>query len=218
MTATRGPVLITGATGFVGQALCRSLRQAGWRLRTPGRSDIGDSYCVAGTNSIGLEAAITAVGSAVAGDNDLTLSVRNLPPNTVNLFLMGANARQFPFGDGYLCVGSPLMRIPPPTVANADGDITEREMTAMLGLAEEHFQMPRGDCEALLSEARWLAKEAKDLSAFLQRLSQPIAACCTEQELADLFAMLEAVDRVEGGGSAVVADAVANLQRRLAAA
>ena len=30
-------------------------------------------------------------------------------------------------------------------VANADGDITEREMTAMLGLAEEHFQMPRGD-------------------------------------------------------------------------
>lgn len=103
-------------------------------------------------------------------------------------------------------------------VANADGDITEREMTAMLELAEAQFQMPRGDCETLLSEARWLAKEAKDLSAFLQRLSRPIVACCTEEELADLFAMLEAVDRVEGGGSAIVADAVANLQRRLTAA
>lgn len=100
-------------------------------------------------------------------------------------------------------------------VANADGDITERERTAILGLMEQHFQMPRGDCEVMLGEARWLAKEAKDLSAFLQRLSKPIAACCTEAELADLFAMLEAVDRVEGGGSAIVADAVASLQRRL---
>ncbi len=103
-------------------------------------------------------------------------------------------------------------------VANADGDITEREMIAMLDLMEQHFQMPRGACEEMLSEARWLAREAKDLSAFLQRLSRPIAACCTEAELADLFAMLEAVDRVEGEGSAIVADAVANLQRCLAVA
>jgi len=102
-------------------------------------------------------------------------------------------------------------------VANADGDITEREMTAILELMEENFQIARGDCVEMLSEARWLAKEAKDLSAFLQRLSRPVAACCSHQELEDLFQMLEAVDRVEGGGSQIVADAVANLQRRLTA-
>jgi hypothetical protein len=56
--------------------------------------------------------------------------------------------------------------------------------------------MARGDCEVMLAEARWMAKEARDLSAFLQRLSQPVAACCSEQELEDLFDMLETVDRM----------------------
>ena len=103
-------------------------------------------------------------------------------------------------------------------VANSDGDITEREMDTILELMEQHFQMSRDDCEEMLGEARWMAKEAKDLSAFLQRLSRPVAACCSQQELEDLFEMLETVDRVEGDGSAIVADALANLQRRLMAA
>jgi uncharacterized tellurite resistance protein B-like protein len=103
-------------------------------------------------------------------------------------------------------------------VANADGEITEREMTEILGLMERHFQMARGDCEVMLAEARWMAKETKDLSAFLQRLSRPVSGCCSRQELEDLFDMLETVDRVEGDGSAIVDDALANLQRRLMAA
>ena len=42
MTAGLGSVLVTGASGFVGRALRRQLNDAGWRLRTPGRGDLGD--------------------------------------------------------------------------------------------------------------------------------------------------------------------------------
>ena len=103
-------------------------------------------------------------------------------------------------------------------VANSDGEITAREMDTVLELMERHFEMSRDDCEEMLSEARWMAKEAKDLSAFLQRVSRPVANCCSERELDDLIQMLETVDRVEGHGSEIVADAIANLRRRLAAA
>ena len=103
-------------------------------------------------------------------------------------------------------------------VANSDGVMTERELDTIRDLMERHFQMARDDCEVMLGEARWMAQEAKDLSSFLQRLSRPVSDCCNERERADLIAMLEAVDRVEGGGSEIVADALANLQRRLSAA
>ena len=103
-------------------------------------------------------------------------------------------------------------------VANSDGEITARELDTIRELMERHFEMSGDDCEEMLGEARWLAKEAKDLSAFLQRVSRPITDCCNKQELDDLIEMLETVDRVEGDGSQIVADALANLQRRLAAA
>lgn len=103
-------------------------------------------------------------------------------------------------------------------VANSDGEITARELDTIRELMERHFERSGDDCEEMLGEARWLAKEAKDLSAFLQRVSRPITDCCNKKELDGLIEMLETVDRVEGDGSQIVADALANLQRRLATA
>lgn len=39
---TGGTVLVTGATGFVGRALCPALSEAGWTARPAGRAETGD--------------------------------------------------------------------------------------------------------------------------------------------------------------------------------
>jgi nucleoside-diphosphate-sugar epimerase len=42
VTAARGTILVTGAAGFVGSALCPALAAAGWTVRAAGRGETGD--------------------------------------------------------------------------------------------------------------------------------------------------------------------------------
>jgi len=59
VTTERRPILVTGATGFVGRALCPALTAAGWRVRAAGRAETGDIG--AGTDWAALVAGVDSV-------------------------------------------------------------------------------------------------------------------------------------------------------------
>ncbi len=75
---------------------------------------VGTVYCSPATsNSTGLPAMIDASGSLIAADNDLTLSVSQLPPNQFGYFLSGRSANFVPNpggSQGILCLGGALGR------------------------------------------------------------------------------------------------------------
>ena len=88
-----------------------------------GPGGIGTSYCNVVANSSGLPSLITATGSDVAANEDLTLIAEQLPaPNTPGIFFFGPTQIQVSFGDGFRCVGGMTRRVQPP--AFADGTLT----------------------------------------------------------------------------------------------
>ena len=84
---------------------------------------IGASYCLANVNTTGQAAAITAIGSASATDNSLSLTADGLPVGTPGLFFYGPNQVQLPFGEGIRCVGGAVQRLQPPSFAPASGSV-----------------------------------------------------------------------------------------------
>jgi hypothetical protein len=76
--------------------------------------DLGTRYCSpAAINVVGLSAEITAIGSDVALDNDLTLSASALPPATFGFFFTGplrAAIVQPGGSQGVLCIGGGIGR------------------------------------------------------------------------------------------------------------
>jgi hypothetical protein len=78
---------------------------------------VGVNHCIAAVNSTGCAASISATGSTSLAANDLTLSSVCVPDGFF-LFFHGASQAQAPFGNGYLCAGGGLVRIPPPSLAS----------------------------------------------------------------------------------------------------
>lgn len=71
---------------------------------------LGTNYCVAETNSLGMQGRIEATGSLLVSDNDLTLAARDLPLNKFGYFLASKTSQQvFPVAgsDGRLCIVGP---------------------------------------------------------------------------------------------------------------
>lgn len=71
---------------------------------------LGNNYCVAATNSLGVSATIEAAGSLDVTDNDLTLTARQMPLNKFGYFLASQTSQQvFPVAgsDGRLCIVGP---------------------------------------------------------------------------------------------------------------
>lgn len=83
---------------------------------------IGLSYCTAGVNVNGGMALITAVGSAAASNQNVTLNVAGGNPNASALFILGDVQSLTPFGNGYRCVGGNVRRIAPITNFDAVGN------------------------------------------------------------------------------------------------
>ncbi|MEM6570627.1 MAG: hypothetical protein AAF957_19610, partial [Planctomycetota bacterium] len=100
--------------------------------------DIGSEYCSATPNSTGEAASITAVGSAVVGQNDFDLRASGLPAGAPNLFILGPETQSTPLGDGTLCIGGSLLRVMPPNVSDASGvareslDLTQAPWTTAI--------------------------------------------------------------------------------------
>lgn len=76
-------------------------------------NSLGTNYCSAAFNSSGLRAVMSAAGSKVAADNDLTIEAHQLPANAIGIFLVGPQRANIlnPSGSaGVLCVGGSIGR------------------------------------------------------------------------------------------------------------
>lgn len=94
---------------------------------------VGSVYCSSNLNSTGGQAAISASGSHLISDNNLTLRAQPVPNQTF-LFFHGPNQVDTPFGNGRMCVGGGITRINPPGIAS--GNVAERAVDlSALGLA-----------------------------------------------------------------------------------
>ena len=86
---------------------------------------IGTPYCVAGTNSAGLEARIQAIGNTTAADDELFLTVRDGVADRFGIFFYGPNQIQVPLQGGFLCAGM-SQRVPPVVRLDACGATSRR--------------------------------------------------------------------------------------------
>jgi hypothetical protein len=83
------------------------------------------SRCVSNGNSFTPGGArIDAVGSTSLAAASLSLVASGIPPGKSGIFLVGASAAQTAFGDGYLCIASPIARISPPLSSDSSGQLT----------------------------------------------------------------------------------------------
>jgi hypothetical protein len=87
-----------GSIGFAAQ----------WLLRAEGGS-LGTKYCVANNNSTGSPADIAASGSASSAAGDLTLTSAPVP-NQNGIFFHGDNQVSIPFGNGFMCTSTGVVR------------------------------------------------------------------------------------------------------------
>jgi hypothetical protein len=72
-------------------------------------NEIGQSYCTSGTNSSGMPAVISAVGSTTLSDDSFCLRADGVP-SQIGLFFHATNATQIPFGNGVLCANGNITR------------------------------------------------------------------------------------------------------------
>jgi DNA-binding beta-propeller fold protein YncE len=93
-------------------ATCQWGPQDGW-VTIVDISAFASNYCVGAPNSVGAGARISADGTRSVGANDLMLFVGDAPRSVPAQFYYGANAVQTPFGNGFMCVGGTIHRLPP---------------------------------------------------------------------------------------------------------
>lgn len=92
---------------------------AGW-LSIVDLFDAPQSYCSSSPNSTGAAATIFATGSARVSANDLDLWSIDLPAGSPGGFAYSDQQAALPFGNGTLCLGGSLFRLPP-VLVGGDG-------------------------------------------------------------------------------------------------
>ena len=100
-------------------------------------------------------------------------------------------------------------------VAENDGALTDAERRTIIDQMVNNFAVKEQLGEELLAHARWLARDAGDLTTFLKRLSAPIKATCSETESRDLIDMLHRVGSADHAIGDDIAHSLTALDRHL---
>ena len=109
------------------------------------------NYCVGGLNSVGRRARVQALGSASIAANDLVIQVKDAVPGKLALFVASNAASIRPFGAGYLCLETPVVRVGGTTLLDATGAARKHMDLSLPGLggvvagATWHFQVAYRD-------------------------------------------------------------------------
>ncbi len=83
-------------------------------------------------------------------------------------------------------------------VAETDGAMTDRERIKILSIMRDKFEASQEQAEEMLSLARWMSKDAGDLTSFLNRLVPVIMKACDEKQKHELVEMLRDVASAHG--------------------
>ena len=101
---------------------------------------LGNSYCTGAPNSTGSGGVISAIGQQSLAANDLTLHVSDLPDQP-GVFFYGTSPDSAPFGDGFRCVGFPVVRRNPPVpVSGGSASKAVDIPSAAIGIGPHYFQ------------------------------------------------------------------------------
>jgi len=82
------------------------------------------SYCATSPNSAGSGALMGSSGSTSVSANTFTLSASGAVPAQNGLFIYSPTQAQTPFGDGFLCVAAPVLRLTPVVLIDGQGDVS----------------------------------------------------------------------------------------------
>ncbi len=105
------------------------------------------NYCAGGLNSVNRRARVQALGSASVAANDLVIQVQDAVAGKLALFIASDAASIRPFGAGYLCVETPLVRVGGVTQLDAAGrarkhvDLNLPGLGGVVAGATWHFQV-----------------------------------------------------------------------------
>lgn len=108
----RSPLLLAAALACVAPALADG-------------TYLGTNYCSATINSSGAAAGMSIFGPDYGGtgqvfvDDPVVIGAYPLPSEAIGLFLYASESNLVPFGDGNLCVGGFVQRMPADTASGA---------------------------------------------------------------------------------------------------
>ena len=101
-----------------GALCCDSVAFGGW-ITIVDLFSRSENYCVTNPNSTGADGQIVATGSSRYGENDLTLTAKNLPAGEFGQFVYGSQTQQVPYSDGFVCVSGQVARFPVQVIGGA---------------------------------------------------------------------------------------------------
>ena len=83
-------------------------------------------------------------------------------------------------------------------IAESDGSLTDKEHNKIIEIIIDKFEATKPQADELLALGRWMAKDAGDLTSFLNRLVPVITNNCTDHQKNELIDMLRAVAGIDG--------------------
>lgn len=83
-----------------------------------------NNYCTGALNSAGNNATISHFGSLSVSANNFNVNVNGAIPGSPGLFFFAPNEVNAPFGNGFLCAGGGITRMPPPQTPDLFGSAT----------------------------------------------------------------------------------------------